>query len=56
MTKDRQLIARYSIATITTKSIDLYNRRNEVKKKGYSDEEIYQRGIDEIEKDIVRNG
>ena len=56
MTKDRQIIPRYNIATITTKSIELYNRRNEVKKKGYTDEEIYARGIDEIEKDVVRHG
>jgi hypothetical protein len=47
MTKQTQ--ARYSIATITTKDVELVKRRVDVKSHGYTDEAIYRRGIEVLE-------
>lgn len=41
-------IPRYSIATITTKDIDLKHLRDKVKQSGSTDEEIYRRGLEVI--------
>jgi hypothetical protein len=49
----KNAIARYTIASITTKDIELVKRRQNIKEKGFTDESIYRRGIDEIEQDSV---
>ena len=41
-------IPRYTIATITTKDINLKHRRDEIKRYGHTDEYIYQRGLEVI--------
>jgi hypothetical protein len=48
--------ARFSIATITTKDIELVKRRVEVKKSGITDEAIYRKGIEVAEKEILEKG
>ena len=44
---------RYSVASITTRDLDLLRRRDELKKLSLSltDEDIYKRGIESYEKD-----
>ncbi len=47
----KQAIARYSIATITTKDINLKHLRDKIKQSGITDEEIYRRGLESISQD-----
>lgn len=44
--------ARYTLTTITTKDLKVVERREIVKKLGYTDEAIYTAGIESIEKHI----
>lgn len=41
---------RYTLCTISTKDIKLVERREEIKKQGYTDEEIYRKGVEQLEK------
>ena len=43
--------ARYNLASITTTDINILERRNNVKSSGVTDEQIYIKGIEFIEKE-----
>lgn len=45
---------RYNI-TVSTKSLELMNRRNDIKKLGKTDEEIYLSGIEALERLTLTN-
>ena len=49
-------IARYSIATITTKDINLKHLRDKVKQTGVTDEEVYRKGLEAIAQDQLTQG
>lgn len=44
---------RYTLASITTKDIELLSRRNELKNYSFTDEDIYRKGIEVLEKEIL---
>ena len=46
--------ARYTLASITTKDINLLTRRDNVKISGITDEEIFKKGIESIENEIAK--
>lgn len=46
---------RYTITTISTKDIKLVERRSEIKKHGFTDEDIYIAGIETLEKQLTKN-
>jgi len=41
--------ARYTLTTISTKDIKIVERRAEIKKRGYTDEDIFVAGIEALE-------
>ena len=40
---------RYTLASITTKDLSLLERRNNIKSRGFTDEEVYIAGIEALE-------
>lgn len=44
---------RYTVCSITTKDIELLSRRDELKKYSFTDQDIYIKGIETLEKEIL---
>lgn len=48
-------IARYNLATITTINLRLIERRNTIKKLGFTDEQIYVKGMEFLEQETIED-